>query len=321
MKRNKIIVTGFSGFVARHFVDYLFENRLEADILGIDINEPAIDLLKYNTILDITFKQINLLDLQQLKTAVKSFCPTMVLHLASYSSVAYSWNNPEESFVNNTNIFLNLVSVIRETNKDCRILSVGSSEEYGNVTEEDLPLLETTKLNPQSPYAVARVSQELLAKVFVESYDMKIILTRSFNHIGPFQDERFVVPSFIRRILDIKESGQTSGVIETGDIAIVRDFLDVRDVVKAYWSLLLEGIPGELYNICSGKGIPLKEVIDVISQKIGVEIQTKVNSNYVRPCDNKIIVGSYEKINRKTGWEPSISLEETISEMINIMRK
>lgn len=248
------------------------------------------------------------------------FEPDYILHLASYSSVAYNWQHPAESFKNNTNIFLNLVSPVKDLNRDIRILSVGSSEEYGDVAEQELPLLENCILRPNSPYAVARVSQEMLAKVYSDSYKTNLILTRSFNHIGPYQDERFVVPSFIRRILNIYETGEKSGIIETGDITIVRDFVDVRDVVKAYWILLRKGTPGQLYNICSGKRISLQRIINMISDYLGIDIRTKVNPEYVKPSDNKIIIGSAEKIFRELGWKSNISIEETLKDMIEVMK-
>ena len=151
----------------------------------------------------------------------------------------YSWQHPEDSFTNNCNIFLNLIDAIRKSSPNCRILSVGSSEEYGNVAHADLPIRENQPLNPLSPYAVARVSQEQLSRVYVDAFGMQIIMTRSFNHIGPRQDERFVIPSFVKQILGIKHSGLSKGEIETGDVSIIRDFVDVRDVVDAYYKLLI----------------------------------------------------------------------------------
>lgn len=245
--------------------------------------------------------------------------PDYVLHLAAFSSVAYSWKYPAESFTNNSNIFLNLVDVIRDTDSKCRVLSVGSSEEYGNVAHEDLPIRENQPLDPLSPYAVARVAQEWMSKCYVNAYGMNIVLTRSFNHIGPRQDQRFVVPSFIKRIKDIKESGKGEGTIETGNLEIIRDFVDVRDVVRAYYLLLTKGKPGEIYNVCSGHGIKLSSVIDIIADIVGVKVNTVTNPDFVRPNDNMEIVGSPYKIETELGWKPEIGLEETLKDMIAMM--
>lgn len=313
---RKILITGFSGFVSHHFLEYLYQNDIKTEIIGVDIREPLFNYKKFMDKLKISFRIINLLDKESIKSMLCCFSPDYILHLASYSSVAYSWKYPEESFVNNTNIFLNIISSIAEANIKCRILSVGSSEEYGNVLDADMPLREDHILLPVSPYAVARVAQEMLAKVYVESYGMDIILTRSFNHIGPWQDERFVIPSFIKKIKRLKDNGVQEGIIETGDISIVRDFVDVRDVVKAYYVLLTEGTTGSIYNICSGVGVSLKDVIGMIAMEIGVKIDTKINPELVRPNDNRIIVGSYEKIYNDFGWEPKIPILNTIHDMI-----
>lgn len=320
MKRLRILITGFSGFVSRHFINYLYDNNIEAEICGIDIVEPLFDYLCFQPTIQIDFQKINLLDELKLRCIIEKFVPEYVLHLASYSSVAYSWKYPAESFKNNTNIFLNLVMILKDVKRDCRILSIGSSEEYGNVCEKDLPLKEDAALHPNSPYSVARVSQEMLSEVFAKSYQMNIVFTRSFNHIGPYQDERFVVPSFIKRILNISKY-HGDKIIETGDISIIRDFVDVRDVVKAYYLLLINGTSGQVYNICSGKGISLQSVINYISEYVGINVMTKINYDYVRPQDNKIMIGNADKIADELGWKSVIPIEKTLKDMIEEMKR
>ena len=317
---KKLLITGFSGFVSRHFLDYLFENKLEFEILGVDVTTPNFACEKYSKILKIQYQKLNLLDKDAVDKTIMEFKPDYVLHLASFSSVSYSWKHPEECFFNNTHIFMNLTEAIRKNDLlDCRILSVGSSEEYGNVPMDLLPLREDMPLQPLNPYAVARVAQENMAKVMTEGYGMKIILTRSFNHIGPFQDERFVIPSFVKRVLDVANTGASSGVIETGDVSIIRDFLDVRDVVRAYYLLLTEGVSGQVYNVCSGKGTSLEAVLSMIADFAGLSIESKVNPDYVRPDENKVIIGSFDKLKNDLGWEPVISLEKTLQDIIDVM--
>lgn len=313
---KKIAITGASGFVAGHFLDYLYDNNIECEVLGLDIGSPRIDLEKYADRISIKFKIIDLMDKAALETIMQEFQPDYLLHLAAFSSVAYSWKHPSESFTNNSNIFLNLVDVIREVKPECRVLSVGSSEEYGNVERSDLPLKESQRINPVSPYAVARVSQELMSKVYVKAFGMNVIMTRSFNHIGPRQDDRFVVPSFIKRILDIKKAGLKEGEIETGNTTIIRDFVDVRDVVRAYYMLLENGTPGEIYNICSGKAMALSEIIDCVAEDVGVKITTRVNPEFVRPDDNREIVGSSYKIEAEFGWKAERDIRDTLHDMV-----
>ncbi len=317
---SRLVITGFSGFVARHFVEYLYNNKLEYEVLGLDINEPAFSLSDFSDILTMSFKKANLLDKEAVRDCIKEFKPDYILHLASFSSVGYSWEHPADCFSNNTNIFLNVTEAVREFVPQCRILSVGSSEEYGNVTEDKLPLKEDLHLVPVNPYAVARISQEMMGKVFADSFGMNIVFTRSFNHMGPYQDQRFVIPSFVKRVLDVANSGKAEGEIETGDITIVRDFVDVRDVVRAYYLLLTEGNSGEIYNICRGEGTTLLAIVDEIADILGVKITCKVNPDFVRPDDNRVVIGSYEKIKRDLGWEPEISTRETLKSMIEYMK-
>lgn len=319
-KMNTILITGFSGFVAHHFLQFLYDNRITWKVHGIDIREPGYDYKQYQDRLKIQFDALDLLNLTKTLELIERVRPTYILHLASFSSVAYSWSNPCESFANNTNIFLNIVTAVRDSQTACRILSVGSSEEYGNVYFDRIPLRESDPLNPLSPYAVARVSQEMLSRVFAESCEMDIVMTRSFNHIGPWQDERFVVPSFIRRILDIVEAGENHGTIITGDTTVIRDFVDVRDVVRAYYLLLCLGRKGEVYNICSGKGHALFEVIKMISQELNVNIVTEIDPKLLRPQDNKIVIGSAAKLRHELEWNCEISLEQTIKDMIYSMQ-
>lgn len=313
---KKILITGFAGFVAHHFIEFLINNDIHWDIYGIDVYNPRFALQEYLNKIDIKFMIIDMTDKEKLAALFQEFSPDYILHLAAYSSVAYSWKHPSESYLNNSNIFLNLIELVKEYCPFCRILSVGSSEEYGNVDKDKLPIREDQALNPLSPYAVARVSQEMLSRIFCASFDLDIIMTRSFNHIGPGQDERFVVPSFVKRIAGIKAEGYSEGTIETGDLSVIRDFVDVRDVVRAYYMLLLNGKKGEVYNICSGRAICLKDLVHMIAEQMGIKIATYVNAEFIRPQDNKIVVGSPFKIESELGWHPEIGLSRTIVDMI-----
>ena len=317
---KKILITGFSGFVSFYFLEYLnnvvSENE-KIEVLGIDLNPPANFETDYNfQNIHIRFLSLNLMDFSALEIAITSFAPDYILHLAALSSVGASWKDPIGCFMNNTNIFLNMVEAVRKSGIHCRILSVGSSEEYGNVTESDIPLTEGKMLHPVSPYAIARVSQEMLSKCYVDSMNLDIVLTRSFNHIGPRQRDIFVVPSFVAQILDGKAAGLKNIELSTGNLEIIRDFLDVRDVVRAYYLLLTNGKKGELYNVCSGTGYTLKSVINQIAKIENVSVTTVTDSEKIRPNDNMIIIGNNTKICSETGWKPTYSLRQTLEDMI-----
>lgn len=312
----KILITGVTGFVGLHFLDYLNTKEPGSSVLGIARHIAGLDSAKYPH-LNITLRQIDLLDKEAVGKVLVEFAPEHILHLASVSSVALSWQMPLESFVNNTNIFLNLVEQVRVTGIPCRILSVGSSEEYGDVPESELPLTEFHSLQPVSPYAVARVSQEMLSSIYAKGYKLDIVISRSFNHIGPGQKDKFVISSFARQLVQLARNTDPVKKIITGDLNIIRDFLDVRDVVKAYYLLLTKGKSGEVYNICSGRGILLKDIITKMSEALNITTIVEINPALIRPNENRKITGSYKKLHTDLGWAPELTLEESISDLIS----
>jgi len=313
---KKYLITGINGFVAYHFLERLNGFGSKSEVLGLDLKiSQEIKEHSFKNI-KLSFIELNLLEYRTLEIAIVSFGPDYIVHLASFSSVGKSWEMPLESFLNNTNIFLNIAEIVRHNKINCRILSVGSSEEYGNVKDSAIPLKEDTLLHPGNPYAVARVSQEMLSKCYVDAYKLDIVLTRSFNHIGPKQRTDFAIPSFIRQISEGVKQGQKEIKLITGDITVVRDFIDVRDVVNAYFSLLENGKSGELYNVCSGKGYALQDIVDLLAKIFNVYVTTETDPKRLRPIDNRIIIGSFEKIRNHTGWEPKYDIEDTLKAMI-----
>ena len=292
----------------------------EIRILGIDVQEP------HNTGVyskqQFQFIKLDMLDESRLTAIIKDFQPDGVIHLASLSSVDLSWKKPIECFKNNTTIFLNLLESVRHENKSCRILSVGSSEEYGNIELSDLPLTEQNSAAPTSPYGVARASQEMLSRIYISGYGLDIVSTRSFNHIGPGQDKGFFIPDIASQIVEIKykkeqNSVNEKAIIRTGDLSVIRDFTDVRDVVKAYWLLINRGEKGEIDNVCSGNGYKLAELIEKMNNLVGVRAAVKTEESRIRPAENRAIIGSNCKIYSRTGWQPSISIEKSLMDVLN----
>lgn len=313
----RILITGISGFVARHFVEYLSSLKQEFIVAGIhNSNKPAFSCNEFPHV-HCRFYEANLLDSDRLKEILLDFEPDCVLHLASKSSVAYSWQHPAETIRHNTGIFISLIENVRLLRPSCRILSVGSAEEYGIVPEAELPLTESRCPNPASPYGTSRMLQQKLAEIYSKNYGMDIVHTRSFNHIGPFQKSNFVVSSFAKQIAEGIRRGQKEISISVGDLQVVRDFTDVRDVVKAYYLLLKNGRSGNTYNICSNKGILLQDLIKRFSDITGASISCQTNPEVIRPTENKKLVGSYEKINKELGWSPSIPLDQSLRDLLD----
>jgi len=310
---KKILITGISGFVGGHFVHYLTTNHNVFEIHGISRSKPAWDFV--NTPAGLLnghyFHQADLNDIPKIKSLIVEIQPDYILHLAAQSSVAESWKSPVFSFMNNTNIFLNIIDTVRLNDNAARVLSIGSSEQYGIVSENDLPISEDRPQCPENPYAVARVAQEQLARIYAKGYNLDICCTRSFNHCGPGQTDRFVVSAIVKQFVKIAH-GLQDPVIHIGNGAIVRDFVDVHDVVEAYNLLLTKGKKGEVYNICSGQGRAIRDIVTMLSNMFDIHVQVHQEQSQIRPIDNPRIVGSFQKIQRDLGWRPTIPFEQSL---------
>jgi len=309
----KLLVTGVNGFVARHLIDIIRDRCSLWKIIGTGLS-PRPRHINIDS-----YYSGDLRDKEFVFKLIHESQPDAVIHLASFSSVAQSWQQPIESFQNNTVIYLNLLEAIRNKKPITRVLSIGSSEEYASTSEGKCFLFENDPLLPLSPYAVARVAQEQLSKIYTIGYDLDIVLTRSFNHLGPGQDERFFIPSVIKQLILAKREKNFTPVLKVGDVSVVRDFLDVRDVVWAYILLLEKGTKGEVYNVCSGNGVRLDFVINTISKILDLNPIISVDPSKLRPNENKYIVGSFEKIHKAVGWKPKISLNESLADTIKEM--
>jgi len=310
----KYLITGISGFVGGHYLEYILSKGSGACVLGIDTERPKFDFLNSSKCKRIKFHKGSLMDKARVKNLIKKARPDFIINLASYSSVARSWRDPAECFVNNTNIFLNLLEAVREAGIKTKILSVGSSEEYGVVDRENIPLTEKSPLNPANPYAVARVAQEEISKVYAAGYGTPLICMRSFNHIGPRQRDIFVVSSFAKQVMEGKLKRRRK--IICGNLEIVRDFIDVRDVVRAYDLLLQKGKIGQIYNVCSGQGHKLSEILDMLQKKAGTDIPTEVNRDLMRPVDSPVIIGSYAKLRKDTGFKLKHTIAGSLCDML-----
>jgi GDP-4-dehydro-6-deoxy-D-mannose reductase len=306
------LITGCGGFVGSHYLDYLHNTGLTEEVVGIGTTAP----LNAPNDLRFSFIEINLLDAKKLGESIKKIRPRFCIHLASMSSVAASWVYPDKSFNNNTNIFLNLLEAVRHYSPETRILSVGSSEQYGEVSLQEESFMESDRLAPQSPYAVAKCSQEMIGQVYVESYELDIVMTRSFNHIGPRQSEHFAIAGFSRLFSQANNNGDELLVLPTGNIQVIRDFIDVRDVVSAYEAILRSAHPGAIYNVCSGRGVALANVITKLSEISGVRVEIETEPSRLRPSENNIVVGSHALLTNKLGWEPTIPLDQSLRDIL-----
>lgn len=248
--------------------------------------------------------------------------PATVYHLAAQSSAAVSFSAPGATFTSNIQGTLNLLDAARALPGPGRptLLSVGSCEEYGPQPASGFPLREDAALNPISPYGVSKVGQTLLCRQYVHSYDLPVVMTRSFSHSGPGHDARFAFPSFARQIA-AAEVGAGPTEIRTGDLSAIRDFLDVRDVIAAYRLLTQAGRPGEIYNVSSGRSLTIQQGLEILVGEARCPIVVQRDPARCRPSDIPVMIGDSTKLRRETGWQPVHEFDKTLLGLLNEARK
>ncbi|MBI4493841.1 MAG: GDP-mannose 4,6-dehydratase, partial [Chloroflexi bacterium] len=246
--------------------------------------------------------------------------PDRIFHLAAQSFVPTSWTAPAQTLSINVLGQVNLFEAIRQANLDPLVHVAGSSEEYGLVYPHEAPIKETNPLRPLSPYAVSKVTQEMLAHQYFRSYGLRTIVTRGFNHEGPRRGPVFVTSNFARQVAEI-EAGLRAPVIEVGDLSSRRDWSDVRDMVKAYWLTLERGTPGEVYNIGTGVARTVKEMLEVLLEHSAVQVRVEPVAEKMRPSDVKLLQADASKFRAATGWEPHIPFEQTMADLLDYWRE
>lgn len=306
----RIIITGFAGFVGSHLSKILLKENHQ--ILGIDLN---ID----KNYKGIEVEALDLKDKKRVENVVKKFGPERIYHLAAQSSVSYSWHNPIETFKVNVFGGINLLEAVREYANGCRVLVVCTAEEYGQ-PKGDMPIREDFNIFPSNPYAISKSALDFFSITYSKAYHLSLCVTRSFNHIGPGQSERFVCSDFAKQIAKI-ENGLQQPEIRVGNLEAYRDFLDVRDVVRAYVSIMDKGKVGHPYNVCSGKKVKISGILKIlISLSNENSIKVQVDPDKFRPIDVDTIYGDNSKLKKHTGWTPYYSLRQSLEDTLNYWR-
>ncbi len=314
----KVLITGITGFVGSHLADFLL-GKGNIEVYGIERWRSNCENIEH--IEDkIRLIECDIRDSSSVKKVVEEVRPERIFHLAAQSFVFTSWHAPAETLTTNIIGELNIFEAIRELGINPKIHIAGSSEEYGMVDKSELPIKETNSLRPLSPYAVSKVGQDLLGYQYYMSHGLNIISTRAFNHTGPRRGEVFVCSDFAKQIARIKK-GKQEPVISVGNLEAIRDFSDVRDIVKAYWLAMEKCKSGEVYNICSGRGYKISEVLEILLLLSKVNVKIRQNPNKMRPCDVPILVGDSSKFRKQTGWKPEIPFEQTLKDLLVYWRE
>jgi GDP-4-dehydro-6-deoxy-D-mannose reductase len=315
----RVLITGITGFAGSHLAEYILSNHSRVDVFGIARWRSRMDnILQIQDKIELV--EADLKDMVSLKAALADVKPDRIFHLAAQSFVPTSWKCPAETFAINAIGEINLFESILALNQAPKIQIAGSSEEYGLVFSNEIPMKETNPLRPLSPYAVSKVAQDLLAFQYHKSYAVRAIRTRGFNHTGPRRGDVFVTSSFAKQIAEI-EKKKRPPVIHVGNLEAKRDFTDVRDMARAYWLSLEKGVEGEVYNIGSGQAYSMQEVLDLLMSLSRSKMEVKVDPARLRPSDVPVLLSDSSKFRALTGWRPMIPFKQTILDLLNYWRE
>ena len=336
----RVLITGVTGMAGSHLAEYLL-NIEGLEVYGTYRWRSRVDNLddlkkagKVNIITGgfesmlhertdsskLNLIEADITDSFSMKWVIGAVKPDRIFHLAAQSYVHASWGAPAETLHTNIIGEVNLLEAVRSAGIDPIIHIAGSSEEYGLVLPDELPVRETNPLRPLSPYGVSKATQEMLAYQYFRSYGLKTVITRAFNHAGPRRGEVFVTSNLAKQIVEV-EKGLKPPVLYVGDLSSVRDWSDVRDVIKAYWLVTEMGTPGEVYNIGSGIGREVREMLDMLLGMSNVDIEVEVDHARLRPSDVKVLICDSTRFRKLTGWAPQITFDKTLRDLLDYWRE
>ncbi len=311
----RVLLTGIAGF-AGSFLAGLLLSEGEVELHGVVHRHDA----RIRHLLDrLHLHRGDLRNALWVSDLVQQVRPDCVLHLAAWSDVGGSWEQPWTTYELNVHCQLNLLEAVQRWSPQSRTLVVSSNEIYGQVRPEDLPIDEATPFRPNSPYGVSKIAQDMMALQYWHSHRLPTVRARSFNHLGPEQSDDFAASAFARQIAEI-EAGLRPPQVQVGNLSAQRDFTDVRDVVRAYWLLAQQGVPGECYNVGSGQPHSIRWLLDTLLDLTQIPVEVITDPQRLRPsdvpcsyCDNRRLVAA-------TGWQPQIDLRDTLRDLLDSWR-
>ncbi len=326
----RALITGVGGFAGGYLAEHLARHT-DWELFGTIRAAPKTEAVPHPTPaqppvertwaadLRLHLVAANLTDYQETRRMLVETRPDLIFHLAAQSIVQRALADPEATLVNNLVSELNLLRGLRELGLESRLLLTGSSEQYGHVRPDDLPVDEDTPFRPENPYAVSKIATDMLGLQYYIAYKMPIIRVRPFNHIGPRQSEQFVTSAFARQVARI-EAGLQEPVIRVGNLNSERDFTDVRDMVRAYHLALTQGTPGEVYNIGCGQSVSIRLILDLLIGLSNVAVRIETDPARMRPSDVPVIVCDPRRFQQQTGWRPEIALGRSLMDILNYWR-
>jgi len=314
----KILITGISGMVGSHLAEYILADHPDVDLHGLIRWRSPLDHLV--AIKDrIALHYADLRDLNSLIVVIKKVQPDWIFHLAAQSFVTTSFDAPVDTLSTNVIGTTNLLDALRITGIDAKVHVCSSSEVYGQVLAQEVPITESNPFRPASPYAVSKVGEDMIAFQYFLSYGIRTVRTRMFTHTGPRRGDVFAESAYAKQIVEV-EYGLRKNPILVGNLDSIRTFADVRDAVRAYWVLMEKCPPGEVYNIGGNRTMTLRDMLDILKGMATCHIDHVVDPGLLRPSDVTLQIPDTSKFNAATGWEPRIPFEETLKNILDFYR-
>jgi GDP-4-dehydro-6-deoxy-D-mannose reductase len=305
-----ILVTGAAGFVGGHLLDLVTQDSTPVTAW----HRPGYGPVEERA--DVTWQSIELLDRKAVERALGELRPSAIYHLAGAAHVAESWRITFETYQMNVLATHHLLRALRKLELRPRVLVTGSAAVY---RPQDRPLRETDPLAPASPYATSKLAQEMRARHAWSDDGIPTLLARSFNHVGPRQEPAYVAPTVARQIALI-EAGQQESILKMGNVDTTRDLTDVRDTVRAYVAMMAGARPGQVYNVCSGRGVSIRELVAAFTSRARCDVRMVQDPSRFRPNDVPLLVGDHTRLTTDTGWTPQIPLAQTVDDLIEYWR-
>jgi GDP-4-dehydro-6-deoxy-D-mannose reductase len=312
----KALITGISGFVGSHLAEYLLE-ATDWQVAGT-VFGPYGNIANLSGQLELYPAELSRIDVAAF--ILEQARPDAIFHLAAQPLVSTSRRDPWGTLETNIRMQLSLLEAVVQVKPDCRVLVVGSSEEYGQVLPEELPVDEDTPLRPRNAYALSKVAQDLMGLQYHLVHKLHVIRVRPFNHIGPRQGLGFVASDFASQIA-AAELGLQQPVMAVGNLAARRDFSDVRDVVQAYAALITRGVPGQVYNVGAGQSHAIQELLDTLLEMSRVPIEVRQDPDRMRPSEMPDIVCDATRIRELCGWRAMIPLVQSLHDVLSYWRQ
>ncbi len=312
----RALITGINGFVGGHLAEHLLALG-EWDLYGL-ARTPELVLPQLRGAVQLVCADLS--NPAQTAAAIARVQPQVIFHLAGQPFVPESFRDPATTLTTNVLATLYILLALIDQRLSTRVLVVGTNEEYGQVRPEDMPLDENVPLRPTSPYGVSKVAQSMLALQYHLSHKLDVVRVRPFTHIGPRQNDRFVSAALARQIARI-EHGLQPPIVQVGNLGAQRDFTDVRDIVNAYTMVVQHGVSGEVYNVGSGRALPIRTLLELLLAASTAQVEVRLNPELMRPIDVPLVVCNANRLRSCTGWEPRIPLEQTLADILDYWRE